>query len=295
MRRPILHGLSALSLVAAAFGACQPETTPSYAANLCGYLVVGNATVTPQIQGNDGTCPATFPSADGSATLTVNSVNPQFNVLVTAPAGPWQVSVATQGSLATLGAAADGGSVAVASATQDISGGTRQVPVAFPLSVLAQGGTATIQVEVGGTSQSFAFFAGPATPPSPTTCLKYAPGTTATRVAWSVDPPPVTMTTDDNGTVVETTAMVGTLVVDLEATLYDCSGGGDGTPFAKGVVSVAGTGGLAPTAPTATADSMGTVTVELTGPAVPNMASAVLTTAAGGRLVASVSAPVTGN
>ncbi|HYP98575.1 MAG TPA: hypothetical protein VER96_07875 [Polyangiaceae bacterium] len=107
-------------------------------------------------------------------------------------------------------------------------------------------------------------------------------------LAWAELPAPVEPPVD-GGTSDAATAP-GHLTVNARVALVDCS-----IPNAlkifEGTVAVQGTGGLVPTASSATADSAGRVVFELTGPALLDTATALLTTPNGGSLPVPVNKP----
>jgi hypothetical protein len=268
--------------------ACSYPSPASFDSSVCGYIDLGGAQFAGQTTNDAGTCPSDASAAAAPPILKVGASDVQFVVFVRAPAGPWTVSVTASGALSTVVGEAGGSESATFTAD-----GTSQTELLFPLLTVAPGGAATVQVDVGSTSETFAFEVNAAAPPGSPSCIDLEAGTEATALAWAVVPPPPPTVADgvEGGSTAEAGTAVGTLIVDVEATLVDCSGDAGLPAYSFGTVSVQGTGGLSPASPTSTADSRGNVVFQLSGPAVPALSdsiAAVLTTAGGGLRVVQV-------
>jgi hypothetical protein len=136
--------------------------------------------------------------------------------------------------------------------------GTQQFPV-WTFSLDAGGIKTTTVVQMAG-------FSAPAKPPT-FACLNASP---ATVLEWAVVPP---SSADGEGG--SANSGPGTLIVDLDFTVFDCSAAS--MPLPGVTFSVAGTAGLTPTSPTVTTDPTGRAVIELRGTAVSiNEAVAVL-------------------
>jgi hypothetical protein len=284
-----------------AVAACAPNTAVTGASVVCAYVVsTGDGVIEASAQ-DAGACP-TAGLADGAPpTITVGDTGAQLVVTVTAPQGPWQAMVTATGAISLIDNSGD------ASATESLSQAFQSDGVStqlvFPIVPVAPGGNASVQITVGTTVQTLSFVVAPEAVTASPTCIALASGTQARVVAWSdiPPPPPVVSFTDCGAVVEEAGSSVDAVVVDIGAYLVDCStpealDGGDASPvypaLAGGtVVLIAGTGGLEPTAATATTNADGTVYFELRGPAVVTQASAILTTAGGAELLVQVPEP----
>jgi hypothetical protein len=233
-------------------------------------------------------------AVDASTTsVTAGASNVWFVAQVCTPEGTWQLGVSVDGALTSTSTGTAAADAAPSTAMQSFSSdGVHAVQLVFGLtSAATTTGSATVRTTVGGVTQSFDYTVS-AKPQS--TCITVP---SSDLLAWSVIPAPPLFITDADTVIPDGAALVGQLTVDVRVQLSLCpadGGASDGSapdcgatdnPLGNKAVSVAGTGGLAPTSATFMTDFCGFGVYELRGPAVVDAATAVLTYQQGSAVV----------